>query len=83
MTNNFLEDASGNKSSKRLWGSIILGIGILFSAILFFYSLKIGAKDAATALGIINMFLIAGSSLLGIGVFERSAKKQNQPEIEK
>jgi len=34
-----------------------------------------GAADAATALGIINMFLIAGGSLLGIGVFEKGIKK--------
>ena len=43
----------------------------MFSVILFAYSLYEGAADAATALGIINMFLIAGGSLLGIGVFEK------------
>ncbi len=46
MTNSFLEDAKGNKSSKRLWGSIILGIGTLFSVVLFVYSLSKGAADA-------------------------------------
>jgi hypothetical protein len=71
----FLEDSKGNKSSKRLWGSILLSIGIAFSSILFFYSLKAGAKDAATALGIINMFLISGGGLLGIGVFEKAVNK--------
>ena len=71
MNNNFLQDSKGNKSSKRLWGSILLSIGIIFSAVLFYYSLYRGAVDAGTALGIINMFLISGSSLLGIGVFER------------
>ena len=71
MTNNFLQDSIGNKSSKRLWGSILLAVGIIFSSILFMYSLYKGAVDAATALGIINMFLISGSSLLGLGVFER------------
>lgn len=74
----FLEDANGNKSSKRLWGSIILTAGIIGSAVLFYYSLHIGAKDAATALGIINMFLIAGSSLLGIGVFEKVVKEEKK-----
>ena len=72
----FLEDSKGNKSSKRLWGSILLTMGILFSTILFFYSLKTGAKDAATALGIINTFLISGSSLLGISVFEKAIKQE-------
>ena len=75
MTNNFLQDSKGNKSSKRLWGSILLTIGVMFSVILFAYSLYQGAADAATAIGIINMFLIAGGSLLGIGVFEKGIKK--------
>jgi len=76
MTNNFLQDSKGNKSSKRLWGSIILGTGILFSKILFYYSLFKGAADAATALGIINIFLISGGGLLGIGVFEKAINKK-------
>jgi multidrug transporter EmrE-like cation transporter len=75
MTNNFLQDSQGNKSSKRLWGSILLFIGIVFSMILFGFSLVTGAKDASTALGIINIFLIAGGSMLGIGVFEKAIKK--------
>jgi len=75
MTNKFLQDSKGNKSSKRLWGSILLTIGVMFSVILFTYSLYQGAADAPTALGIINMFLIAGGSLLGIGVFEKGIKK--------
>jgi hypothetical protein len=75
MNNKFLQDSKGNKSSKRLWGSILLGLGIIFSIILFAYSLYQGAADAPTALGIINMFLIAGGSLLGIGVFEKGIKK--------
>ena len=75
MTGNFLQDSKGNKSSKRLWGSILLSIGIVFSVILFVYSLYEGAADASTALGIINMFLIAGGSLLGIGVFEKGIRK--------
>ena len=76
MSNKFLEDSTGNKSSKRLWGSILLSSGILFSAILFGYSLFLGAKDAATALGIINIFLISGGGLLGIGVFEKVGKNK-------
>lgn len=68
---NFLLDSKGNFSSKRLWGSILLTIGILFSLVLFYYSLKEGAGDSSTASGIINMFLISGSSLLGVGIFEK------------
>ena len=71
MINKFLQDSKGNKSSKRLWGSILLTIGVMFSVILFVYSLYQGAADAATAIGIINMFLISGGGLLGISVFEK------------
>ena len=71
MINKFLQDSKGNKSSKRLWGSILLTIGVMFSVILFVYSLYQGAADAATALGIINMILISGGGLLGISVFEK------------
>lgn len=78
MTKSFLQDANGNKSSKRLWGSIVLGTGILFSVVLFIYSLSKGAADAATALGIINMFLISGGSLLGIGVFEKGIQSKEK-----
>jgi len=78
MRNNFLQDSKGNKSSKRLWGSILLSIGISFSVILFAYSLYKGAADATTALGIINMFLISGGGLLGIGVFEKGIKGKNK-----
>lgn len=78
MAHNFLQDSMGNKSSKRLWGSILLTSGLLFSAILFFYSLNKGAVDAPTALGIINMFLISGGGLLGIGVFENAISKNKK-----
>lgn len=76
MVNKFLECNNGNKSSKRLWGSILLGCGIIFSIILFGYSIYKGAADAVTATSIINMFLISGGGLLGIGVFERFGKKR-------
>lgn len=76
VMNNFLEDSAGNKSSKRLWGSVLLGTGILFSTALFFYSLFKGASDANTALGIINIFLISGGGLLGVGVFEKAIERK-------
>ena len=75
MTNEILNDKSGKKSSKRIAGAIILSVAILFSVILFGYSLTSGAKDAATAISIINSFFLAGSGLLGAGVFEKGIKK--------
>jgi len=65
----FLQDHKGVNSSKRLWGSVFLGVSIMFSGILFFYSLN--KTDPNTALSIINGFTIAGSSLLGLGLAEK------------
>ena len=52
--NKHLNDSHGNKSSKRLWRSILFSIGILFSIITF--SIAIGIKDSTTALKIIEIF---------------------------
>ncbi len=63
MTNNFLQDSKGNKSSKRLWGSICIGTVILL-------------KNAEWAGGLFNKALTpnqvmameqASSSLITIG----------------
>ena len=72
-----LQDINGNTSSKRLFGAVLLASGLLFSAILFGFSLFTGASDSHTAISVINMLLIAGGGLLGIGVFEKgiAAKK--------
>lgn len=70
----FLQDSDGNKSSKRLWGAVLLGTGVLMSLVLFYYSTELQASDAETAIGIINSLFLSGSGLLGIGVFERIKK---------
>lgn len=75
--NGYLQDSHGNKSSKRLWGSILLLTGITFSGLLFMHSLHTKVADTPTTLSIINMFLISGGSLLGIGVFERKIISSN------
>ena len=73
----FLQDNHGNKSSKRLWGSIILGIAVVMAIVLFGYILYQIVADASTAKSIIDMFLITGGSLLGIGVLENGIFKKN------
>jgi hypothetical protein len=76
--NKFLEDNHGNKSSKRLCGSIILGMGIVGSVVLFCKCFNTEIKDAQTALAIIQAFLTSGSALLGFGVVEFFAKKNDK-----
>lgn len=73
----FLRDSFGNKSSKRIWGSIIIGLGAIAGICLFIMSVFFGgAEDPATAISIINSFLLFGGSLLGIGVIEKFAIKE-------
>lgn len=73
----FLRDSFGNKSSKRIWGSIIIGFGAIAGICLFIISVFFGgASDPATATSIINSFLLFGGSLLGIGVIEKFAIKK-------
>jgi hypothetical protein len=74
--NCYLQDNHGNKSSKRLWGSILLSFGIIFAMILFCFSLTKGASDPQTASNIINIFLYSGGGLLGIGTFEKILGKE-------
>jgi hypothetical protein len=76
MKNDFLQDTTGNNSSKRLWGSIILTTALIFSTVLFWYSIYTGAADATTAINIINAFFIAGGGLLGISVVEVFGKQK-------
>jgi hypothetical protein len=71
MSYKILEDKEGNKSSKRVAGSVLLLTGIIFSLVLFFISLTEGAGDPTTAISIINAFLFSGSGLLGSTAFER------------
>tara|TARA_R110000868_G_scaffold382861_1_gene649513 strand:- start:223 stop:459 length:237 start_codon:yes stop_codon:yes gene_type:complete len=71
MAYSFLKDAQGNKSSKRLCGVILLGLAVVFAVILFIYSILNIKSDTATAISIINMLLLAGSSLCGVGTFEK------------
>lgn len=77
MSYGFLNDSNGNRSSKRLFGSVILSIAIILCLVLFGYSLLSGAKDPQTAMSIINMLLLMGCALLGIGVFENKKVKDN------
>jgi len=76
-TDEFLRDSFGNKSSKRIWGSIIIGLGAVAGICLFIMSVFFGGTgDPATAISIINSFLLFGGSLLGIGVIEKFAIKK-------
>ena len=80
-TPNFLKDQNNKKSSKRLWGSICVGTGIIMAlAVTAVYLIAI-LKDNADTINIrqlriiFNTIFTAGTLLLGAGIFEKSNKK--------
>ena len=72
----FLQDSNGDKSSKRLWGSLsmILGLTMKVSFAVFALTPWINVADVAVripvALGAADGILMAGAALLGFGVLE-------------
>ncbi len=72
----FLQDANGDKSSKRLWGSIALILGLLMKVVFAIVAVSslipIGevAIRIPIALGAADGILLAGSALLGLGLVE-------------
>ncbi len=77
MKNKFLDDINGNKSSKRLWGSIVLSRGIILAVTLFMVSLFKCASDPTTAVKIINLCIVTGAGLLGVGIFEKERENHD------
>ena len=72
----FLQDANGNNSSKRLWGSISMALGLAMKALFSIIALTslIPVAEVAVrfsmALGAADGILMAGTALLGMGVVE-------------
>ncbi len=65
-------DGKGKLSSKRVIGIICFIISIIMGIHLYVVSTMImTAQDSATAIDIIEGFLMAGSTLLGVGIFEK------------
>ena len=77
----FLKDANGDSSSKRLWGSIAMVLGLAMKALFASMALTslIPIAEVAIrlpiALGGADGVLMAGAALLGIGVIEEFQTK--------
>jgi len=71
----FLRGYTGEKSSKRLWGmilmisAIVMGFGIFGTAVIGV------SKDSNVSLEVLKLFLGTGCILLGIGLAERFGNK--------
>ncbi len=77
MTNNFLQDSRGNKSSKRLWGSVCIGNGILLKnaewACGLFYK-ALSSNQVMTMDQASSSLITVGCVLLGLGLGENVHK---------
>ena len=72
--NDYLQDTLGNRSSKRLWGSIILATAIVLAIIVVITSVYLGNKVDDNVVSILQGFFLTGTALLGIGVVEGFGK---------
>ena len=73
--NGVLQDSNGNKSSKRIAGYSLIGIGAAMGIVLFIYAIFKVIADAETASNVYKTFIYSGAGLLGIGVVEFFKKK--------
>jgi len=78
----FLKDANGDNSSKRLWGSLSMVLGLLMKVVYSIVAVTplIKLEEVAIripiALGAADGILMAGSVLLGLGLVEGFQKKE-------
>lgn len=77
----FLDDSNGNKSSKRLIGSVLVGCGLVMKFILFGWGIGHEFANELTELdGIADSLIYAGAGVLGIGVVE-FFKPRNKDDV--
>jgi hypothetical protein len=69
-----LEESPGVTSSKRVWGSILLGGSIAVGIASVVMSFIFG-KDSNTAIDVMQTMMATGGLLLGIGVVQDFAKR--------
>ncbi len=71
----FFRDAQGHRSSKRLIGTILIGVGAAFLGVVGVFSLFNPVADPQTSLDVGRTLIYAGAGLLGIGVVEKFGGK--------
>lgn len=72
-----LRDSSGNWSSKRIAGMVMISVGALYLLIVGGISISTVVADSSTALDVGRVLIYTGGALLGVGVAEKfgSARK--------
>lgn len=80
----FLDDNNGDRSSKRLFGAIILSVAIILSIAIIVIDLINPLTNLCDAsLKVLEYMYISGTGLLGFGVLEnlQIGRKSNEPSI--
>ncbi len=72
------EDADGNKSSKRVNGTLLIWVGLGMSVITWGVSLFHPLGDAKTCLEICGLVIAMGGGLDTAGVFDNIFKKKKK-----
>ena len=67
----FLKDDNRRKSSKRLWGSILLCTGAVVGATISYFGIFFKIQDAEFVKFFVNSSYLSGSFLLGVSVAEK------------
>lgn len=70
------EDADGNKSSKRVNGTILIWVGVAMGVITWGVSLFHPLGNAKTCLEIVALFVGFGGGLTTMGVFDNIFKRK-------
>lgn len=71
----YLEESPGVKSSKRLWGTILLSLGAAIMVAIAVASIALGNNETGGAIAAGTSLMVAGGGLLGIGVLEGIGQK--------
>ncbi len=75
-----LEESPGVKSSKRVWGSILVGAGGLLLAGVGIVAIMVKVVDPETSLNAGTTLIVVGASLLGVTVLEGIGKALGRKE---
>jgi hypothetical protein len=70
LSNGYLQDINGNKCTRRLFGMIIITLGIIMAVGLFIRGLYDATDSFISSYNVCQMMLLTGSGLLGINIIE-------------
>ena len=70
VTTGYLEESPGVKSSKRLWGTILLSLGAAIMVAVAVVSLAFVNNETGGAVSAGTALMVTGGGLLGLGVLE-------------